>query len=108
MAKSMATKAKKEPVNTEDRVVESVVTAADWADRNRRVVTLGTVALIALLFAGWAYLDYRSKISERAAVRLDEIRMTSASGAPPEHVRAELAEFIGVFGGTPFGNEARL
>ncbi|MCL7961735.1 MAG: tetratricopeptide repeat protein [marine benthic group bacterium] len=108
MAKSMATKAKKEPVNTEDRVVESVVTAADWADRNRRVVTLGTVALIALLFAGWAYLDYRSKISERAAVRLDEIRMTSASGAPPEQVRAELAEYIGQFGGTPFGNEARL
>ena len=108
MAKSMATKAKKEPVNTEDRVVESVVTAADWADRNRRVVTLGTVALIAVLFAGWAYLDYRGKISERAAVRLDEIRMSSSSGAPTEQIRAELAEYIGQFGGTPFGDEARL
>lgn len=108
MAKSMATKAKKEPVNTEDRVAESVVSAADWADRNRRLVTLGTIALIALLVAGWAYLDYRSKISERAAVRLDEIRMSSASGAPSEQVRAELAEYVAQFGGTPFGDEARL
>jgi predicted negative regulator of RcsB-dependent stress response len=108
MAKSMARKAKKEPVNTEDLVVESVVTAADWADRNRRLVTLGLIALIGLLFAGWAYLDYRSKIAERAAVRLDEIRMTSASGAPSEQIRAELSEYIGQFGGTPFGDEARL
>jgi predicted negative regulator of RcsB-dependent stress response len=108
MVKSMAKKAKKEPVNTEDLVVESVVTAADWADRNRRLVTLGLIALLALLFAGWAYLDYRSKIAERAAVRLDEIRMTSASGAPSEQIRAELSEYIGQFGGTPFGDEARL
>jgi predicted negative regulator of RcsB-dependent stress response len=108
MAKSMATKAKKEPVNTEDRVMEGVVTAADWADRNRRLVTLGSIALIALLFAGWAYLDYRSKIAERAAVRLDEIRMTSSSGAPVEQVRAELSEYVDQFGGTPFGDEARL
>jgi predicted negative regulator of RcsB-dependent stress response len=104
----MATKAKKEPANTEDRVVESVVTAADWADRNRRIVTLGAIVLIALSFAGWAYLDYRSKIADRAAVRLDEIRMTSASGAPSEQIRAELAEYVGQFGGTPFGDEARL
>lgn len=108
MSKSMATKAKKEPVNTEDRVMEGVVTAADWADRNRRLVTLGSVALIAVLFAGWAYLDYRGKISERAAVRLDEIRMVSASGAPTEQVRGELLEYVNQFGGTPFADEARL
>ena len=79
MPKSMATKAKKEPVNTEDRVMEGVVTAADWAERNRRLVTLGTIAVIAMLFAGWAYLDYRSKIAERAAVRLDEINPVEAA-----------------------------
>jgi predicted negative regulator of RcsB-dependent stress response len=108
MAKSIAKKAKKEQVNTEDRVMEGVVTAAAWADRNRRLVTLGTVALVALMFAGWAYFDYRSKMSERAAVRLDEIRMTSSAGAPPQQVQAELGEFINQFGGTPFAGEARL
>ena len=108
MPKSMATKAKKEPVNTEDRVMEGVVTAADWAERNRRLVTLGTIAVIAMLFAGWAYLDYRSKIAERAAVRLDEIRMTSQAGAPIEQVRGELTEYVSQFGGTPFADEARL
>jgi len=108
MAKSIATKAKKEQVNTEDRVMEGVVTAADWADRNRRLVTLGTVALVAVLLAGWAYLDYRGKMSERAAVRLDEIRMTSSAGAPSQQVQAELAEFVSQFGGTPFAGEARL
>lgn len=108
MSKSMATKAKKEPVNTEDRVMEGVVTAADWAERNRHLVTLGTIAVIAILFAGWAYLDYRSKIAERAAVRLDEIRMTSQAGAPIEQVRGDLTEYVIQFGGTPFADEARL
>ena len=108
MAKSIATKAKKEQVNTEDRVMEGVVTVADWADRNRRLVTLGTVALIAVLFAGWAYVDYRGKMTERAAVRLDEIRLTSAAGAPQQQVQAELSDFISQFGGTPFAGEARL
>jgi len=108
MAKSIATKAKKEQVNTEDRVMEGVVTAAAWADRNRRLVTLGTVAAVAVLFAGWAYLDYRGKMSERAAVRLDEVRMTSAAGAPSQQIQAELSEFITQFGSTPFAGEARL
>jgi len=108
MAKSIATKAKKEQVNTEDRVMEGVVTVAAWADRNRRLVTLGTVALVALLLAGWAYADYRGKMTERAAVRLDEIRMTSAAGAPPQQVQAELSDFIAQFGATPFAGEARL
>ena len=108
MAKSIATKAKKEQVNTEDRVMEGVVTAVTWAERNRRLVTLGTVALVALVMAGWAYVDYRGKMSERAAVRLDEIRMTSSAGAPSPQVQADLSEFIGQFGGTPFAGEARL
>jgi len=108
MAKSLATKAKKEQVNTEDRVMEGVVTVASWAEHNRRLVTIGTVALIAVIVAGWAYVDYRGKMNERAAVRLDDIRMTSAAGAPTPQVQAELAEFISQFGGTPFAGEARL
>ncbi len=108
MAKSIAKKAKKEQVNTEDRVMEGFVTVATWADRNRRLVTLGTVALIAVSLAGWAYVDYLGKMNERAVVRLDEIRMTSASGAPSPQIQGELTEFISQFGGTPFAGEARL
>jgi predicted negative regulator of RcsB-dependent stress response len=108
MAKSIATKAKKEQVNTEDRVMEGVVTATVWAEHNRRLVTLGTVALVAIILAGWAYVDYRGKMTERGAVRLDEIRMTSAAGAPSQQIQAELSEFISQFGSTPFAGEARL
>ncbi len=108
MAKSIATKAKKEQVNTEDRVMEGVVTASVWAEQNRRLVTLGTVALVAIIFAGWAYVDYRGKMTERGAVRLDEIRMTAAAGAPSPQIQAELSEFISQFGSTPFAGEARL
>lgn len=108
MAKSIAKKAKKEQVNTEDRVMEGVVTVAAWAERNRRLVTLGTIAVIAVAFAGWAYVDYLGKMNERAVVRLDEIRMTAASGAPVAQTQGELADFISQFGGTPFAGEARL
>ncbi len=108
MAKSIAKESRKQKPNTEDRVMEGVVTAASWADRNRRLVMIGAVALVAVGLAGWAWLDYRSKVTERAAVRLEEIRMASATGAPAEQVRADLAEFVSQFGGTPFGDEARL
>lgn len=108
MAKSIAKKAKKEQVNTEDRVMEGVVTIAAWAEHNRRLVTLGVIALIAITFAGWAYVDYLGKMNERAVVRLDEIRMTAASGAPVAQTQGELADFISQFGGTPFAGEARL
>jgi predicted negative regulator of RcsB-dependent stress response len=108
MAKSIAKESRKQKPDTEDRVMEGVVTAAAWADRNRRLVTIGAVALVALGLAGWAWLDYRSKITERAAVRLEEIRMASATGAPAEQLRADLAEFVTQFGSTPFGDEARL
>ncbi len=108
MAKSIAKKAKKEQVNTEDRIMEGVVAIAAWAEHNRRLVTLGAVALIAVSFAGWAYVDYLGKMNERAVVRLDEIRMTAASGAPSPQTQSELADFISQFGGTPFAGEARL
>lgn len=108
MAKSIAKETRKQKPNTEDRVMEGVVTAASWADRNRRLVTIGAVALVAVGLAGWAWLDYRSKVAERAAVRLEEIRMASATGAPAEQLRADLAEYVAQFGGTPFGDEARL
>jgi predicted negative regulator of RcsB-dependent stress response len=108
MAKSVAKETRKPRVNTEDRVMEGVATAATWADRNRRLVVIGVVAVAAVGLAGWAWLDYRGKVTERAAVRLEEIRMSSATGAPAEQVRAELAEYVAQFGGTPFGNEARL
>jgi len=108
MAKSIAKETRKQKPNTEDRVMEGVVTATAWADRNRRLVVIGAVAVVALGLAGWAWLDYRSKVTERAAVRLEEIRMASATGAPPEAIRADLTEFVSQFGGTPFGDEARL
>lgn len=108
MAKSIAKETRKQKPNTEDRVMEGVVTAASWADRNRRLVAIGAVAVVALGLAGWAWLDYRSKVTERAAVRLEEIRMASATGAPAEAIRADLTEFVSQFGGTPFGDEARL
>jgi len=107
MAKSIAKKSKREQVDTEDRIMETVATATMWAQRNRRAATIGLVALTAVVAAGVIYVRYKADLRERAAVRLDELRLTT-QGATPELMREELGVFIAQFGGTPEASEARV
>lgn len=107
MAKSIPKKVKHEQVDTEDRIMETVATATIWAQRNRRAATTGMIALVAVIAAGVIYIRYKADLQERAAVRLDQIRLSS-QGTPPEQLRQDLGEFIGQFGSTPEASEARL
>lgn len=107
MARSIAKQSKREQVDTEDRIMETVATATMWAQRNRRMATFVTVALTAVVVAGVVYVRYKADLRERAAVRLDELRL-STQGAAPELLREELGVFITQFGGTPEAAEARV
>ena len=78
-----------------------------WAEENRQLATMAVLAILAVGAGGFIYLNYRADLAERAAVRLDELRLVSQS-APPEQLRAELAAYVDQFSSTPQGDEARL
>lgn len=107
MAKSIAKQPKRDRVDTEDRIMEFVASATMWARRHRRVATTGFIALLAVAAAGVVYVRYQADLQQRAAVRLDELRL-STRGAPPELLREELGVFIQQFEATPEADEARL
>ncbi len=105
--KSIAKESRREQIDTEDRIMESVATATIWAQRNQRAATIVLVALAAVVAAGVIYVRYKADLRERAAVRLDELRLTT-QGATPDALRDELGVFISQFGGTPEASEARV
>ncbi|TFG65526.1 MAG: tetratricopeptide repeat protein [Gemmatimonadales bacterium] len=107
MAKSIAKQPKHEQVDTDDRIMESVASATLWAKRDRRAATTGLIALVAVIGAGVIYVRYKADLQERAAVRLDQLRLSS-QGVAPDQFRQDLGEFIAQYGSTPEAGEARL
>jgi len=107
MAKTIAKQPKRGQVDTEDRIMETVATATHWAQKHRRAATTTLVALVAVVAAGVIYVRYKEDLQERAAVRLDQLRLSS-QGVVPEQLRQELGAFIEQFGSVPEANEARL
>lgn len=94
-------------IDTEDRVMETVARVSRWMQENRRVTTLALVAVVAAVAAGFVYLNYRSDLRERAAVRLDEIRLSSRNMTPAQ-LRTQLTTYVDQFGSTHQADEARL
>lgn len=94
-------------VDTEDRIMRRIAAVTTWAEKNRQLATMAVLALFAIGAGAVIYLNYRADLAERAAVRLDEIRIASQS-VPPAQLRSELATYIEQFGSTPQGDEARL
>jgi len=107
MSKTIAKQSKREQVDTEDRIMESVASVTMWARRNRRAATTVLIALVAVIAAGVIYVRYKADLQGRAAVRLDQIRLSS-QGVAPQQLRQDLGVFITQFGGTPEAGEARL
>jgi predicted negative regulator of RcsB-dependent stress response len=107
MPKTIAKQPKREQVDTEDRIMETVASVTMWARRNRRAATTVLVALVAVVAAGVIYVRYKSDLQERAAVRLDQIRLSS-QGTAPQQLREDLGIFVAQFSGTPEAAEARL
>jgi predicted negative regulator of RcsB-dependent stress response len=107
MSKSGRKHRDEQAVDGRDRVMESVASVTVWAERNRRTATFGLIALLLAVAAGLYYVRYRSQLSERAAVQLDDIRMTSR-GATPEQLRQQLRLYVDQFGGARQADEARV
>lgn len=84
-----------------------IAAATAWAEKNRQLAIIAGLAIVAIGAGGVIYLNYRADLAERAAVRLDEIRVASQRAAP-EELRSELSNYIEQFGSTPQGDEARL
>ncbi len=84
-----------------------VAAATAWAEKNRQLAIIAGLAIFAIGAGGVIYLNYRADLAERAAVRLDELRIVS-QGAAPEELRSQLSSYIEQFGSTPQGDEARL
>lgn len=94
-------------VDTEDGIMRRIAALTSWAEKNRQLATMAVLVLVALGAGVVIYLNYQGDLAERAAVRLDEIRLASQR-ASPEQLRSELANYIEQFGSTPQGDEARL
>lgn len=107
MTKQMAREKRPQHIDTEDHVTERVLEAAAWAETHRRAVIAGGLVLVLIVAAAFYYQDYRTKLVERASVRLQEIQIT-AQAADIETVRSELALFIDQYSGTPYADQARI
>ena len=107
MAKQIAREKRPGHIDTEDHVTERVLEAAAWAENHRRAVIAGGIALVLVVAAAFYYQDYRSKLVDRASVRLQEIQM-SAQSADMETIRSELRIFIDQYSSTPYASQARV
>jgi len=107
MAKQMAREKRPEQLDTEDHVTERVLEAAAWAENHRRAVIAGGILLVLVVAAAFYYQDYRSKLVERASVRLQEIQISSQS-VDIETIRSELQIFIDQYSSTPYADQARV
>ena len=94
-------------VDTEDRIMRRIAAVTAWAENNRQLATMAVLAILAIGAGAVIYLNYRADLAERAAIRLDEIRIASQR-ASPEQLRSELTSYIEQFRSTPQGDEARL
>jgi predicted negative regulator of RcsB-dependent stress response len=107
MPRALAKQTRPETLDTEDRIMERFLQLAAWMEQHRPIVLAMAIVAVGLAVAGYYYVGYRAKLAERASVRLQEIRL-SASGGDFETVRSDLQVYIERFGGTGYGNEARL
>lgn len=107
MSKSAQKHRDHQAIDGRDRIMESVASVSGWAERNRRIATFGLIAVVLVVAAGVYYVRYRGQLAERAAVQLDDIRLT-ARGATPDQLREQLRLYIDQFGGARQADEARV
>ena len=91
----------------EDTFVAGVLESSVWArDHGRNLVIAGVFAFV-LLASGLYYRNYRATLRERAASELAQVRATVQSGNT-QLAKQDLDRFVGRFGNTPAGAEAKL
>ncbi len=91
----------------DDAVIAKVAEASEWTRRNSRFVAFALIGLALVAFGAIYYANYRNQIATRAASELLEVRQVAAGGDAAAAIGA-LEGFVGRFGDTPAGAEARL
>ncbi|MEO5511640.1 MAG: tetratricopeptide repeat protein, partial [Longimicrobiales bacterium] len=91
----------------DDAFVARAFEASTWASRNRKAVTIGTIAVAVAVIGTLWYGNYRRSMTERATTELTRVRATVQSGNNALAV-ADLEKYLGSFGATKPAAEARL
>ena len=81
--------------------------SAAWAREYRQTVTLGGIALAAVLIGTFYYVNFRGQHLEQAAVEFERVQQNVLIGDTAA-AKVELAQYVQSFGDTPYAGEARL
>lgn len=96
-----------QPAETEDVLIEKTLWLTGWARRHRHMVTLGALAVGALVLAAVYYVNFRGQHLEQAAVQLERVRQNIVVGDTAV-ATVELSQYLQAFGDTPYADEASL
>lgn len=104
----MSTATRRRPDSSaDDKFVITSLRLLGWARENTRALVLALVA-VGILAAGVVYyIDYRNRVEEVASTNLQNIRFELSSGNTSQTIES-LRNYIGRFGSTSYGNEARI
>jgi predicted negative regulator of RcsB-dependent stress response len=91
----------------DDAFVAGVLETTAWAKKHQRTLIIGGIIFAVLVTATVLWLTNRSATRERAALELAQVRAVAMSGNTPLAIR-ELEQYVGRYGRTPAGAEARL
>lgn len=91
----------------DDPFVAGVERSLAWARANSRMLIIGIVALAVLIAGGLYYINMQRSIESEALNRFNQLQGTIASGNTQLALR-DLETFVGRFGGTEPGQQARL
>lgn len=96
-----------QPSSPDDPAVARALEFSAWAQRNARLLIAVTVVLVLVIGGFLYYRSYQADLHERAATQFMQVEQTVAAGNVPVAVQ-ELRGFIDQFGGTDYGEEARV
>jgi hypothetical protein len=91
----------------DDAFVAGVLETTVWAKRHQRTLIIGGIIAAVLLTALVLFLNQRNTQRNRAAAELSQVRSVALSGNTALAIR-DLEQFVGQYGNTPSGTEARL
>jgi predicted negative regulator of RcsB-dependent stress response len=95
------------PSDPDDVFLENTLALSTWAQRHRQYLVLIALAVAVALMGTLYYINYRGGYLQRAALELVRVQQGAAFGDTTT-AKAELAQYVELFGNTPYGDEARL
>jgi predicted negative regulator of RcsB-dependent stress response len=91
----------------DDAFVSTVKGIIAWSRENSRQLVIAGVVTAAVVLAAFWYINEQRSVEARATSRFTAVQQSVLSGNTQLAIR-DLQSFIGTFGGTETGNQARL